>query len=222
MIIPDRLVAAMHRKGLSQSELARRIGISASMVGKLARGEARGTTQMYQIARALDVTPDYLVGDVEDFGAELTTGLPSPSVDATVAELGIVRLRELDMTLGMGATYLDVPVTETMRYFDRDWLRSYTRANPTDLIFAQGVGDSMEPTIRDSDLLLIDCSRKSIDMTDKFWAIAYANCGAVKRLHPRADGGIDMLSDNPLVPVRTAYDGEMHVLGRVVAIVRKM
>lgn len=143
--------------------------------------------------------------------------------DAEMAEkMGIVGLRELDLQLGMGATFLDVPVTEKIRYFDRDWLRSYTRSRPDELIIAQGIGDSMEPSIRDTDLLLIDVSQRSINMTDKYWAVAYANCGAVKRLRPLADGGVVMLSDNPNVPDNTAYDGEMHVFGRVVAIVRKM
>lgn len=159
------------------------------------------------------------MGEVDDPGE----GYIAPPSAATLAnELGIVGIRELDLTLGMGATYLDVPVTERVRYFDIDWLRSYTRAKPEDLIIAQGVGDSMEPTIRDSDLLMIDCSQRHLNMAEKIWAIAYANCGAVKRLSPRADGGIDMLSDNILVPTRTAYDGELHVLGRVVAIVRKV
>jgi phage repressor protein C with HTH and peptisase S24 domain len=122
----------------------------------------------------------------------------------------------------MGATYLDVPITQKLRYFDKDWLGQHTRAAPESLIFAQGMGDSMEPTIHDSDLLLIDTSQRRLNMADKIWAVAYANCGAVKRLRPRADGGVVMASDNPLVGDQIAYDGEMQLLGRVVAIVRKM
>jgi len=30
------------------------------------------------------------------------------------------------------------------------------------------------------------------------------------------------LSDNPAVPPETAYDGELHVFGRVVAVVKKI
>jgi phage repressor protein C with HTH and peptisase S24 domain len=215
----DRLEALMKERGASQSGLARAVGVSQATIWKLLHEPAQGSKHIHKIAQELQTTPAYLMGETDD--PQLGV-VPVPSITQVAEQLGIVGLRELDLALGMGTTYLDVPVTETMRYFDQDWLRAYTHAAPEHLIFAQGMGDSMEPTIRDSDLLLIDCSRKSIDMTDKIWAIAYANCGAVKRLHPRADGGIDMLSDNKLVPSRTAYDGEMHVLGRVVAIVRKM
>lgn len=144
------------------------------------------------------------------------------SVEQITEGLGLVPVREIDLSLGMGATYLDVPVTETIRHFPIDWLRLYTKAAPEHLLFAQGVGDSMEPTLRDSDLLLIDCSQRHLNMSDKVWAITYADCGAVKRLRPVPGGGVEILSDNPSVSTATAFDGELHILGRVVATVRKM
>jgi hypothetical protein len=39
---------------------------------------------------------------------------------------------------------------------------------------------------------------------------------------PTNDGGWLLLSDNPAISPITAYDGELHVLGRVVAFFRKM
>ncbi|AIT79130.1 hypothetical protein JI59_04575 [Novosphingobium pentaromativorans US6-1] len=138
------------------------------------------------------------------------------------SELGLVPVREIDLSLGMGSTYLDVPVTETIRHFPIEWLRLYTRAAPEQLFFAQGAGDSMEPTLRDSDLLLIDCSQQNLNISDKIWAITYAGLGAIKRLRALPNGGVEMMADNPHVSNATAYDDEMHILGRVVATVRKM
>ena len=148
-------------------------------------------------------------------GASAISNRLAPSVHT-------IPIREIDLTLGFGSTYLDVPVTETVRHFSRDWIRQYTRADPDHLLFAQGVGDSMFPTLLDSDLLLIDCSQTSLSMADKIWAVAYADCGSVKRLRPVPGGGVMMLADNPAVPDAVAYDGELHILGRVVAVVRKM
>jgi phage repressor protein C with HTH and peptisase S24 domain len=209
----------MAEKGLSQSALARAVGISQASIWKLTKEPAQGSKHIHVLARELGTTPAYLMGEVDD-PAEGFIAPPSAAVLAD--ELGIVGVRELDLTLGMGATYLDVPVTQRLRYFDRDWLAQHTRAAPESLIFAQGMGDSMEPTIHDADLLLIDTSQRHLNMADKIWAVAYAHCGAVKRLRPRADGGVVMGSDNPLVSDQIAYDGEMELLGRVVAIVRKM
>ena len=38
----------------------------------------------------------------------------------------------------------------------------------------------------------------------------------------RADGRVEMISDNPSVPNQIAQVGEMHVLGRVVTLIRKI
>lgn len=204
---------------MTQTELARRAEVTQGTIGQLISGRIQSTSKLYEIARALKTTPEYLTGKADD-PDEGYVALPSTADVA--ADLGLVPVREIDLTLGMGATYLDVPVTEKVRHFPIDWLRIYTRAKPEDLLFAQGFGDSMEPTLRDSDLLFIDCSQRQLNMTDKIWVIAYAECGAVKRLRPVPGGGVEMLSDNPSVPSATAYDGEMHILGRVVATVRKM
>lgn len=136
-------------------------------------------------------------------------------------QLDLVAVQEIDLKFGMGATELELPVTSQVRHFSRDWLRQYTHANPDKLYFAQGIGNSMEPTILDSDLLLIDTSEQSIRIADKFYAIAFYGSGMVKRLRPGREG-VRIMSDNPSVPDEIATDGELHVLGRVVGIVRKM
>lgn len=134
----------------------------------------------------------------------------------------LVPVREIDLTFGMGATYLEVPVTEETHRFPRAWIRRYTRAAPDKLFFAQGLGDSMEPTLYDSDLLLIDSSQRQLNMAEKIWAIAYADCGMIKRLRPVPGGGVEVWSDKKEVSPFTAYDGELEIIGRVVAVQRKL
>ncbi len=218
-MVGDRINARLSDLGMSQSELARRVGVSQGTIAQLVSGRSRSSSHLHKIASELRTTPAYLAGETEDPNVGY---VPTPSAETVAAELGLVAVRELDLTLGMGSTYLDVPVTETIRHFPIEWLRLYTRADPANLIFAQGVGDSMMPTLLDSDLLLIDCSQQSLNVSDKIWAVSYAGLGAVKRLRAKPDGGVDLLSDNTLVPNVTAYDGELHILGRVVASVRKM
>ena len=215
----DRILSRLRDLKITQTELARRIGVTQGTIAQLISGRIQSSSKLHKIAKALETTPEYLTGETDDPDAGYVA---LPSTEQVAADLGLVPVREIDLTLGMGATYLDVPVTETIRHFPIEWLRLYTRAAPEHLLFAQGVGDSMEPTLRDSDLLLIDCSQRHLNLSDKIWAIAYAECGAVKRLRPVAGGGVEILSDNPAVPTATAFDGELHILGRVVATVRKM
>lgn len=152
-------------------------------------------------------------------------GFPPETPESNVKvvhELGLVAVRELDLAFGMGATFLDVPFTERVRYFPREWLRQFTKAAPEQLAWVQGVGDSMAPTLLDSDTLLLDLSSKTLTMSDQIWALAYHQLGMVKRLRPSKDGGLRLMSDNPAVPEETAYDGEAVLIGRIVAFLRKL
>ncbi len=215
----------MAQKGFSQSELARRTGLSSSMIGKLVRGGARDTAHIYDIGRALCVSAEFLSGDSD--GADTTLEDRRSDFKAFPDEVqsdrsDLVEIRELDLTFGFGATYLDVPVTETMRPFGRDFIRQHTRARPEELFFAQGIGDSMFPTLLDSDVLLIDMSQQKVNIGAKVWAVAYGGMGMIKRISPAKDGGVTLHSDNAAIPDQVAYDGELQVLGRVVAFFRKM
>jgi phage repressor protein C with HTH and peptisase S24 domain len=133
-----------------------------------------------------------------------------------------VAVREIDLSYGMGATYLDVPITEEVHLFPRAWLRRYTRSAPDKLFFAQGIGDSMEPTLHDSDLLLIDTDQRQLTSADRIWVITYADCGMIKRLRPIPGGGVEVWSDKKEISPFTAYDGEIEIIGRVVAVQRKL
>lgn len=214
---------------MTQAELARRIGIQQPSVAAILSGKAKGTRYLHRIARVLETTPEWLLGETDDPNApphrlgEASLAFRGPEPEGRQpARPDLLSIREIDLTLGFGSTYLDIPVTETVHDFPRDWIRQYTKAKADQLLFAQGVGDSMQPTLYDSDLLLIDCSQQTLNMADKIWAIAFGEVGGVKRLRPLPGGGVQILSDNPNVPDATAYDGELHILGRVVAVVRKM
>lgn len=133
-----------------------------------------------------------------------------------------VEIQEWDIAYGMGGgTYLDLPVTGTKHKFSRTWLKHFTHSPPEKIFFGRGSGDSMSPTILDADIVIIDTSEREIRVGDKIWAVVYGTTGYIKRIRPMPDGGIKMLSDNPAVPPETAYDGEISVVGRVVAVVRK-
>ena len=122
----------------------------------------------------------------------------------------------------MGAgSYADSPVQAEMMSFSRAWLRNFTSAPTAQLVFATGTGDSMYPTIHDRDILLIDQSQTAPRMADQIWALTQYGHGMIKRLRPTAEG-YSILSDNPSVPPDIATDGSMTVIGRVVAVMRRI
>jgi transcriptional regulator with XRE-family HTH domain len=52
--------------GMSQSELARRVGINQSTIAALLSGRSRSSSHLHLIARALGTTTAYLVGEIDD------------------------------------------------------------------------------------------------------------------------------------------------------------
>lgn len=214
----ERFREMLEAAGLSQSALARKIGVSQATIGKLAIGVSTGSKHLHSIARELGTTPAYLIGETDD---PFEGALPIPSAQTLAEQLDLVEVQEIDLKFGMGATDLEIPVTSSTRHFSRTWIRQYTTASPESIYFAQGIGDSMSPTIHDSDLILVDTSERSLRIGDKIWAMSYCGQGMIKRLRNKGEG-VQILSDNPLVPPDMAYDGELHILGRVVGIFRKM
>jgi len=134
----------------------------------------------------------------------------------------LVEIDEIDLRFGLGGTFLDNPVETEKRVFSRSWLRHFTNAPPHLLTWTIGEGDSMEPTIRSGEIILIDRSQTSPVMGDGIWAIAFGEVGMIKRLRPRPDGTVDIHSDNPVVRPDRATDGELYIVGRVVAVVRRL
>lgn len=216
----ERFKARLAECGLSQSALARKIGVSQPTIARLAAGTAYGSTHIHLIARQLGTTPEYLTGETDD---PSEGALPIPTSDDIAHQVGGVRIKEIDLDYGMGATWIDgVPVTEIERVFPADWLVQFTRASPQHLFFAHGAGDSMMPTILDRDIVLIDTTQQTLNMADRIWAVAFGGAGMIKRLRPQPDGGVRLMSDNPSIRDEVAYDGELSIIGRVVGVMRKV
>ncbi|MEJ2410017.1 MAG: helix-turn-helix transcriptional regulator [Novosphingobium sp.] len=86
MLSADRLRAQMALHGLSQAELARRVGISQQTIAHLVSGQAFGSKHIHQIARALGTTPAYLMRETDD-----------PSSDAVLEEFTLEERTWIDL-----------------------------------------------------------------------------------------------------------------------------
>lgn len=219
MLIPDRLIHRMAQVGETQSSLSRKVGVSAQTIGKLTRGEANSSSHLHLIAQFLSTTPAYLTGATDD----PSEGAYVPPSRAEIAEqLGLVEIEEIDLSIGMGASYLDEAAVQTVsRWMPEEWVRQFTDAPASMLTIARPVGDSMYPTINDRDIVLIDRSAQHIDRQEGIWALSYGGLGTIKRVRAMPDGSYKLMGDNPHVREETAVDGEMFVIGRVVGVIRR-
>lgn len=77
------------------------------------------------------------------------------------------------------------------------------------------VGDSMEPTLHDGNVVFVDRSRLDINRGGIF-IISTPGGLFIKRLQIKADGMIDLISDNPNYSAESIRVQDVKVLGKVV------
>lgn len=226
--------------GETPAAVAKRAGVAVSTVNRPFNGSARNRLGRSALEKLMMAYPDFPGWSEDRIGdrrlpfqgthevAErlLPRQFPSSARKAPAApRLDIVEVAGIDLNFGLGGAFMDQEIVEHHAErlpFPRAWLRQVTTSDPDQLYWTRGVGNSMEPAISDGDVILIDRSKVGSSFGDLYWAIAYGQTGMIKRLRPMPDGSVKILSDNANVPPEIAYDGEVHVFGRVVAVVKRV
>jgi len=93
------------------------------------------------------------------------------------------------------------------------WLRAQG-LDPARLSTIAVAGDSMEPTLRDGDEILIDAA--SGTMRDGVYVVRLEDTLLVKRLELRPGGAAALLSDNPAYRPIECSAADLAIVGRVV------
>lgn len=216
----DRLEELIRERALTQSSLARRIGISQTAIWKLTKEPSQGSKHIHKIAFELGTTPAYLMGETDD---PAEGALPAPTPQLLAEQLGMRMIPDVDIAYSMGGgTVLQEYVTEKKVPFRQDWLDRVTRGRPSDVFLTRGDGDSMLPTILDGDDVLVNRAENVIDRQDRIWALGYGELAQIKRVRRLPNGTFQLNSDNPVISPIEATEDELHVVGRVVWIGRKM
>jgi len=179
----DRLARALGET--SQAQIARKAGVSTSVMTRYLNGSEPGLFRAARLAEALGVSLQWLA-----------TGQGQPNAAAG----GFQAVPIYDVRLAAGAASFsdgaqkvgDMPI-------DMELLRSMGRANADGLASLKAEGDSMEPTITDGARVVVDT--KDTRLREGIFAFRLGDELRVKRLHRWADG-VEILSDNP------RYDSE--------------
>ncbi len=220
MTMGERLKLRLDALGMSQAELARRVGISQPSVNHLIKRGASGSAHLHKIARELQTTPGYLQGETDDPDAG---ALPAVTPAMIAEQLGQTLIPQIDLHFALGGgTFVEGPVRETMVPFRTDWLAHISRGRPADVFLTKGDGDSMIPTILDGDDVIVNRGERIIDKQDKIWALGFGDLVSIKRVTRLPNGRYQLNSDNHAVWPQEALEEELHVIGRVIWIGRRM
>lgn len=203
--IADRVRARASELGIDAPALQKRLHVPSSSFDNYWKGKRVWPTELLaDLAEQLETTID----------AILLGGDAGSTLD-------LVSVNEIDLAYGLGGTYSDVPIETQVLHFPRTWLESITTTPPTLLTFARGRGDSMQPTLQDGDIVLIDRSVRTVREQDAIWAFTVGDIAMIKRIRVRGET-VHILSDNDRVPPDEAHAEEVNVVGRVVFIGRRL
>lgn len=198
---------------------ARQIGLSESVLRAYIKGQKKpGMKSLIKIASPGGHSIDWLAS------GRLPKFKPSGSATLRVEEPATVYVsvplyNNVQAAAGAGALVGEEIADGFMR-FSEEWLRVELGARLRDLCLIRSTGDSMEPTFRSGDVLLVDRRATNPDREGIYIMRSGASL-LVKRLQLLPGRRVRVFSDNPLYQpyellVSELGGDDVQVIGRVV------
>lgn len=250
MSINRRIREAREALGISQAELARRVGVSTQAVQQWEDEDPEVQTSPRpkirgKVAEALGVHLGWLEYGEQypryDPGAAVPLEARAPEAQYDSDEVNSVIVNEpvefplksggidvqrLDVRASMGS---GIPLLERETVIDSirvpmDWVHEnfphITAAKNLKII--TGFGDSMHPTYKHGDPLIVDTGVNVMDV-DTVYVFAYQDELYIKRIQRLPDKSIKVISDNRALYEPFTLDArqreEVHVIARVICAV---
>ncbi|QJB56685.1 helix-turn-helix transcriptional regulator [Pseudodesulfovibrio sp. zrk46] len=191
----------------NQSQLARILDLGRAAVSLAKRKDSVPARWILDLSAQYGLNPLWL---------EKGKGLPRPEAVATAGdeddymEVPKVRAR---LCAGGGSFETEGQV-EGYYSFRSDWLQM--RGNPVNMVLMEVIGNSMEPEIKEGDMVLIDESRTDV-LSGGIYAVGVEDTVMVKRVE-RLPGTLVLRSDNvDYSPIHLSGDelNNVRVIGKV-------
>jgi phage repressor protein C with HTH and peptisase S24 domain len=207
--IYDLIEERRRELGISQADLGLRAFGKAdnTAVQSIRKGSAPSVERLAAIAEALNL--EFYLGKRRDFVQAPTTVLEGERFE-TVARFDAAG------SAGNGALNLDGPPIDHLAFSKRWLAQNGISAGASFLINV--IGDSMEPSLYDGDLVMID-RRKTRVRSGRIYAFREGDCLRIKRLELIPGTALILRSDNPRHAAEHLTGNSMNtieVLGEVV------
>ena len=215
------MAAARKRAGLRQVDLAATLGdrYDQTMISHVESGHSALLLDgVVKAARTLGVSLDYLVGLTDD---------PTPSAELTIEGITPeilqlpgarpVPVRRLRTAAGSGALGLDEEV-KAYAYFRHEWLSRHGLVADRCSIISV-MGESMEPTLPEDCVILVDHNRKR-RLEGHIFVVRKSDGLVVKRAGKNDSGNWLLVSDHPVW--ESEPWGEAEVIGEVKWMAREL
>ncbi len=136
-----------------------------------------------------------------------------------------IPLYDVRAAAGHGALPAETPHSDVL-HFNEAWIRQELRASPEDLYLIYVDGESMEPTLRSGDVILLDRRATKPDR-EGIYILRMDGMLLVKRLQALPGASVKVSSDNPayepfILMLADMESQDFAILGRVVWSGRRM
>ena len=196
---PNRIRFLRKRRGLTQPDMAKSLGISQSLLSLIENGGREITPKMQdEIAGILNVTLDDLFKANEN---------------KPLDDLARIEMLDVKACCGVGNDLISENVVGAWN-MPIETFNNISNTSAENVKMIQVYGDSMEPTLKGGDWVLVDITRNTPD-SDGLFVLWLTTGLAVKRLQ----GGLNDVtvhSDNPNYKDITAKMGEIRIIGKVI------
>jgi len=214
-----RLKEIRGRQGFSRQKLADALQVHVNQIQKLENGERRMTADwMQKIGDVLKVPPNqFLIPDDQEIPEQK---LPEP-IDLGTETFTAIGKYDVRLSAGPGCLVDPHAAPLGMYLAETQWLRAVTASAPEMLAIVRVDGSSMTPTLVDGDWVLVDRTQTKA-AREGIFALAVQDVAWVKRLSLNLrEKKIRVISDNTAIPVQDVDEVDLHVIGRVVALVAR-
>lgn len=224
-----------------QEAFAKRLGVHKNTIGRWERGDqSPGVEDLNKILELnpninptwlltgegqkerQEVAPTWWFNDGENLGDKPVEQAYSKSASAVQDDYLYLPLYNVRASAG-GGTIVDTEQVLDVLAFKQTWIRSSLGLNPANLYLIYVEGESMEPTLRSGDLIMID---RYAQLADAIFVVLVDNTLLVKRLQRLPGRFIKLSSDNPAFESFTInQDSEaegVSIIGKVVWSARRM
>lgn len=130
---------------------------------------------------------------------------------------------EVEASAGGGAVIHGEQVVDYLS-FRAEWVRNSLGVSVRDLALISVIGDSMEPTLSEGDVVLLDMTTKGV-MDGSIYALQLNGGLLVKRIQRKLDGSIVVKPDNPRYDTEIISEDSadlLKIIGRVVWVGRRL
>jgi len=126
-VIAVRLKEAREAAGLSQADLAERVGMKQTGIGSIEAGESARPRKLLELARAVSRSPHWLLGEEDDM-ATLHT-----KIHQHVAAGSTLHTDEAGVYRGLGGLFFN---HETVNHSEGEYVRKGVTTNSVESVFA--------------------------------------------------------------------------------------